>query len=108
MPAHSTRSARGLPDDVCHHHPGADYRRLCQPRHLQGLHALPHGLADPGHLPLLPHDRHPEGILFKWGVLDFAGGIVVHNTAAGLAALASILYIGKRRTVFEIPPTTFR
>ena len=41
---------------------------------------------------------HPEGILFKWGVLDFAGGIVVHNTA-GLAALASILYVGKRRIV---------
>jgi len=30
------------------------------------------------------------GILQKWGVLDFAGGIVVHNTA-GMAALASVL-----------------
>ena len=36
------------------------------------------------------------GILQRWGVLDFAGGIVVHNTA-GLAALASVLYIGRRR-----------
>jgi Amt family ammonium transporter len=36
------------------------------------------------------------GILQKWGVLDFAGGIVVHNTA-GLAALASVLYVGRRR-----------
>jgi len=36
------------------------------------------------------------GILQKWGVLDFAGGIVVHNTA-GLAALASVLYVGRRK-----------
>jgi Amt family ammonium transporter len=38
------------------------------------------------------------GILQQWGVLDFAGGIVVHNTA-GLAALASVLYVGRRRVV---------
>jgi Amt family ammonium transporter len=36
------------------------------------------------------------GMLQKWGVLDFAGGIVVHNIA-GIAALASVLYVGKRR-----------
>jgi Amt family ammonium transporter len=36
------------------------------------------------------------GILQKWGVLDFAGGIVVHNIA-GMAALASVLFIGKRK-----------
>src|SRR5437867_8348628 len=36
------------------------------------------------------------GILAKWGVLDFAGGIVVHNIA-GIAALASVLYVGKRQ-----------
>src|SRR5438034_4008881 len=36
------------------------------------------------------------GILAKWGVLDFAGGLVVHNIA-GLAALASVLYVGRRR-----------
>src|SRR5580692_9118470 len=36
------------------------------------------------------------GLLQRWGVLDFAGGIVVHNTA-GMAALASILYVGRRR-----------
>ncbi|NWJ40487.1 MAG: ammonium transporter [Geothrix sp.] len=44
----------------------------------------------------------PEGILAKWGVLDFAGGIVVHNTA-GFAALASILYVGRRKIVENIP-----
>jgi len=35
------------------------------------------------------------GLLARWGVLDFAGGIVVHNIA-GIAALASVLYVGKR------------
>ncbi len=38
------------------------------------------------------------GFLAKWGVLDFAGGIVVHNTA-GLAALASVLFVGRRSIV---------
>ena len=38
------------------------------------------------------------GLLAKWGVLDFAGGIVVHNIA-GLAALASILYVGRRQVI---------
>ena len=36
------------------------------------------------------------GLLAKMGVLDFAGGIVVHNIA-GIAALASVLYVGRRR-----------
>jgi len=36
------------------------------------------------------------GLLARWGVLDFAGGIVVHATA-GFAALASVIYVGKRR-----------
>jgi Amt family ammonium transporter len=37
-----------------------------------------------------------NGFLAKLGVLDFAGGIVVHNIA-GIAALASVIYVGKRR-----------
>ncbi|MDD5363323.1 MAG: ammonium transporter [Ignavibacteria bacterium] len=40
------------------------------------------------------------GILWNWGVKDFAGGIVVHNIA-GMAALASVLYVGKRKVVDE-------
>lgn len=36
------------------------------------------------------------GILQEWGVLDFAGGIVIHATA-GFAALASVIYVGERR-----------
>jgi ammonium transporter, Amt family len=36
------------------------------------------------------------GLLAEWGARDFAGGIVVH-ASAGWAALASVLYVGKRR-----------
>ena len=35
------------------------------------------------------------GLLAKIGILDFAGGIVVHATA-GFAALASVFYVGSR------------
>jgi Amt family ammonium transporter len=44
----------------------------------------------------------PDGILAKWGVEDFAGGIVVHATA-GFAALASVLYVGRRYVVENKP-----
>ncbi len=42
------------------------------------------------------------GLLAQWGVLDFAGGIVVHATA-GFAALASVIYVGKRRDTTNTP-----
>jgi Amt family ammonium transporter len=45
--------------------------------------------------PLAHATWHPDGILFKWGVLDFAGGTVVHMSA-GWAALASAIYLKKR------------
>ena len=38
----------------------------------------------------------PEGWLFKRGALDFAGGTVVHINA-GIAALAAVIVLGKRR-----------
>jgi Amt family ammonium transporter len=38
------------------------------------------------------------GLLAHWGVRDFAGGIVVH-ASAGWAALASVLYVGRRKFV---------
>jgi Amt family ammonium transporter len=44
------------------------------------------------------------GLLAQWGVLDFAGGIVVHATA-GFAALASVFYVGHRRDK-ESPPNS--
>jgi Amt family ammonium transporter len=43
-----------------------------------------------------------NGLLAKWGVLDFAGGITVHATA-GFAALASVIYVGKRRSMNTRP-----
>ena len=39
---------------------------------------------------------HPNGFLFAWGVLDFAGGTVVHINA-GIAGLVAALVLGKRR-----------
>ncbi len=45
---------------------------------------------------------HPEGLLRNWGVLDFAGGTVVH-LSAGLAALAGAIYLGKRKKMIEEP-----
>jgi Amt family ammonium transporter len=38
---------------------------------------------------------HPNGFLRQWGVLDFAGGTVVHM-AGGLAALAGAMFLGPR------------
>ena len=38
---------------------------------------------------------HPKGILFAYGILDFAGGTVVHMSA-GFAALAGALFMGPR------------
>jgi Amt family ammonium transporter len=36
------------------------------------------------------------GLLADWGVQDFAGGIVVHATA-GMAALAAVFFVGRRK-----------
>lgn len=42
------------------------------------------------------------GLLAVWGVLDFAGGIVVHATA-GFAALASVYFVGARKERKHVP-----
>jgi len=47
--------------------------------------------------PLAHWTWHPDGFLHKLGVLDFAGGTVVHMSA-GLAALAGAIVLGRRRT----------
>ncbi|WP_294622288.1 ammonium transporter [uncultured Bilophila sp.] len=44
------------------------------------------------------------GFLAKLGVVDFAGGIVIH-VSAGFSALASVLYLGRRTTVRPGEPT---
>jgi len=45
--------------------------------------------------PLAHATWHPEGILAKFGVLDFAGGTVVHMSS-GWAALAGVLFLKNR------------
>jgi len=45
--------------------------------------------------PLCHWTWHPNGFLRNWGVLDFAGGTVVHMSA-GFAALAGAIFLGKR------------
>jgi Amt family ammonium transporter len=51
--------------------------------------------------PLAHWTWHPDGWLFKLGVLDFAGGAVVH-ISAGCAALAAAIYLGKKKPSSEI------
>lgn len=46
--------------------------------------------------PLAHCTWHPDGYFFKLGILDFAGGTVVHMSA-GWAALAGAIFLGKRR-----------
>lgn len=45
--------------------------------------------------PLAHWTWHPDGFLHQWGVLDFAGGSVVHMSA-GYAALAGAMILGPR------------
>lgn len=52
--------------------------------------------------PLAHATWHPEGILYKYGVLDFAGGTVVHMSA-GWAALAAAIYLRKRNDPVHNP-----
>jgi ammonium transporter, Amt family len=42
------------------------------------------------------------GLFATWGVLDFAGGTAVHTTA-GFAALASVIFVGKRKVMDRGP-----
>ncbi|MCR6719761.1 MAG: ammonium transporter [Chitinophagaceae bacterium] len=45
--------------------------------------------------PLAHMAWHPEGLMAQWGVLDFAGGTVVH-ISAGMAALAGAIVLKPR------------
>lgn len=52
--------------------------------------------------PLAHMTWHPQGLFRNWGVLDFAGGTVVHMSA-GFAALAGAIYLGRRKRIIESP-----
>ncbi|KAF0237796.1 MAG: ammonium transporter Amt [Prolixibacteraceae bacterium] len=53
--------------------------------------------------PLAHWTWHPNGFLRNWGVLDFAGGTVVHMSA-GFAALTGALFLGRRKELKEFKP----
>ncbi len=52
--------------------------------------------------PLAHMTWHPDGLFRNWGILDFAGGTVVHMSA-GFAALAGAMFLGKRKEVALSP-----
>lgn len=52
--------------------------------------------------PLAHMTWHPDGLFRNWGILDFAGGTVVHMSA-GFAALAGAIFLGKRKKIIENP-----
>jgi len=54
--------------------------------------------------PLAHWTWHPEGFLRTWGVLDFAGGTVVH-VSAGTAALVGAIVLGRRKVHLASEPT---
>jgi Amt family ammonium transporter len=53
--------------------------------------------------PLAHWTWHPQGVFRVWGVLDFAGGTVVH-LSAGFAALVGALVLGRRHVHREHEP----
>jgi len=53
--------------------------------------------------PIAHWSWHPNGFLHKWGVIDFAGGTVVH-ISSGVAAFAGALFLGKRKVVVHNKP----
>ncbi|WP_207428873.1 ammonium transporter [Pedobacter sp. SYSU D00535] len=54
------------------------------------------------YVPLAHMTWHPQGLLFELGVLDFAGGTVVHMSA-GWAALASAIFLKRRHDLDHTP-----
>ena len=46
--------------------------------------------------PLAHMTWHPDGLFRQWGVVDSAGGIVVH-ASSGVAALAGAIFLGRRQ-----------
>lgn len=52
--------------------------------------------------PLAHMTWHPEGLFRQWGVIDFAGGIVVH-ASSGVAALTGAIFLGPRHSQKSLP-----
>ena len=86
-----------LPAHVRDHHAGADRRRLRRAHEVLGDAVFMTGWLTFVYLPVCHMIwGGPGGFFFDLGVLDFAGGIVVHITA-GIAALVVAIVLGRRR-----------
>ena len=72
---------RAVPAQVRHHHAGAHHRRVRRARALHGYLLFMVLFSLFIYAPLAHWTWHPEGFLRQWGVLDFAGGTVVHMSA---------------------------
>ena len=86
-----------VPDDVRHHHAGADHRRLRRAHEVHGVPAVHRAVGDVRLRPAGPLGvgRRAAGSS-KLGALDFAGGTVVHITS-GVSALVCAIVLGKRK-----------
>ena len=87
-----------LPDDVRDHHARADHGRVHEPRHVQGVPHLPRRLAASRLLPVRPHalGRRPAR---RSGARATSPAGSSCTRAPGSPALASVIYLGKRRFV---------
>ena len=52
--------------------------------------------------PLAHMTWHVDGLFRNWGIIDYAGGTVVHMSA-GISALAGAIYLGKRKRTMSKP-----
>ena len=83
-------------DDVCDHHTGAHHRRVRQSGYVQIVSYFSDGLADLVYFPFV-HMIWGGGIFSAMGRAGFPRAeLWVHNIA-GMAALASVLLVGRRK-----------
>ncbi len=68
-----------ISNDVCNYYTGPDNRSFCKQSNIQILFYILDCLANISLLSICSYDLGC-GLLAEWGVLDFAGGIVVHAT----------------------------
>jgi Amt family ammonium transporter len=79
---------------ICYHNTSLNHWRICRAGfwHTYFFMVLFILLV---YAPLAHMTWHPDGIFFKMGVLDFAGGTVVHMS---WIALAGAIFLGKENT----------
>ena len=92
---HSRAPLLRIPAQVRRDHPGPDHRCVRGAGATEVAADLHRPLDDVGLRPDRDVDLEPGGWLHALGVVDFAGGLVVH-TSAGVSAVAAALVIGTR------------